>query len=159
MWLKFNEWLLKKSWFLFKVHWGLPRRHSVILQGKYTHTHTHTEKSLSRVRLFVTPWIVAHQAPREGLGASGEGDDRGWDGWMASLTRWTWVSVNSGSWWWTGRPGVLWFMGLQRVGHNWATDLIWSDLRLLGPWDFPGMNTGVGCRFLLQQGKYSLPHF
>ena len=54
-----------------------------------------------------------------------EGDDRGWDGWMASLTRWTWVSVNSGSWWWTGRPGMLWFMGPQRVGHDWATDLIW----------------------------------
>ena len=62
----------------------------------------------------------------EGLGAGGEGDDRGWDGWMASLTRWTWVSVNSRSWWWTGRPGVLRFMGLQRVGHNWSTDLIWS---------------------------------
>ena len=56
-----------------------------------------------------------------------EGDDRGWDGWMASLTRWTWVWVNSGSWWWTGRPGVLRFMGLQRVGHDWATDLIWSE--------------------------------
>ena len=63
----------------------------------------------------------------EGLGARGEGDDRGWDDWMASLTRWTWVWVNSGSWWWTGRPGVLRFMGSQRVGHNWATDLIWSD--------------------------------
>ena len=49
----------------------------------------------------------------EGLGARGEGDDRGWDGWMASLTRWTWVWVNSGSWWWTGRPGVLRFMGSQ----------------------------------------------
>ena len=64
----------------------------------------------------------------EGLGAGGEGDDRGWDGWMASLTRWTWVSVNSGSWWWTGRPGVLRFMGSQRVGHDWATELIWSDV-------------------------------
>jgi len=63
----------------------------------------------------------------EGLGAGGEGDARGWDGWMASLTRWTWVWVNSGSWWWTGRPGVLRFMGSQRVGHNWTTDLIWSD--------------------------------
>ena len=60
----------------------------------------------------------------EGLGAGGEGDNRGWDGWMASLTRWTWVWVNSGSWWWTGRPGVLRFMGSQRVGHDWATDLI-----------------------------------
>ena len=64
----------------------------------------------------------------EGLGARGEGDDRGWDGWMASLTQWTWVWVNSGSWSWTGRPGVLRFMGSQRVGHDWATDLIWSDL-------------------------------
>ena len=63
----------------------------------------------------------------EGLGARGEGDDRGWEGWIASLTRWTWVWVNSGCLWWTGRPGVLRFMGLQRVGHDWATDLIWSD--------------------------------
>ena len=61
----------------------------------------------------------------EGLGAGGEGGDRGWDGWMASLTQWTWVWVNSGSWWWTGRPGVLWFMGSQRVGHDWATELNW----------------------------------
>ena len=64
----------------------------------------------------------------EGLGAGGEGDDGGWDGWMASLTRWTWVWVNSGSWWWTGRPGVLRFMGSQRVGHEWATELNWADL-------------------------------
>ena len=61
---------------------------------------------------------------REGQGAGGEGDDREWDDWMASPTRWTWVWVNSGSWWWTGRPGVLRFMGLQRVGHNWMTKLI-----------------------------------
>ena len=61
----------------------------------------------------------------EGLRAGGEGDNRGWDGWMASLTRWTWVWVNSGSWWWTGRPGVLQFMGSQRVGHDWATELNW----------------------------------
>ena len=59
----------------------------------------------------------------EGLGAGGEGDDRGWDGWMASPTRWTWVWVNSRSWWWTGRSGVLQFMGSQRVGHDWATEL------------------------------------
>ena len=44
---------------------------------------------------------------------------------MASLTRWTWVWVNSRSWWWTGRPGVLQFMGLQKVGHDWATELNW----------------------------------
>ena len=48
--------------------------------------------------------------------------------WMASPTRWTWVWVNSGSWWWTGRPGVLRFMGSQRVGHGWATELNWTEL-------------------------------
>ena len=63
----------------------------------------------------------------EGLGAEGEGDDRGWDGWMASLTRWMWVWVNSGSWWWTGRPGMLQFMGSQIVGHDWATELNWTE--------------------------------
>ena len=57
----------------------------------------------------------------------GEGDDRGWDGWMASPTQWTWVRVNSGSWWWTGRPGVLQSMGLQRVRHNWVTELNWTE--------------------------------
>jgi len=59
----------------------------------------------------------------EGLGAGGEGDSRGWDGWMALLTQWTWVWVNSGSWWWTGKPGVLRFMRSQRVGHDGATKL------------------------------------
>ena len=145
-------------------------------------------KSLSRVRLFATPWIAAHQAPPpmgfsrqeywsgvplpspeiksvnlkgnqswifigstdgeaetnilatwceeltywkgpwcwERLKAGGEGDDRGWDGWMGSPTQWTWVWVDSGSWWWTGRPGVLRFMGSQRVGHDWATELNWE---------------------------------
>ena len=53
------------------------------------------------------------------------------DGWMASLTRWTWVWVKSGSWWWTGRPGVLRFMGSQRVGHDWATELNWTESFLL----------------------------
>ena len=51
----------------------------------------------------------------------------GWDGWMASLTQWTWVWVNSRSWQWTGRPGVLQSMGSQRVGHNWVTELNWTD--------------------------------
>ena len=54
------------------------------------------------------------------------GDDRGWDGWMASPVQWIWVWVNSRSWWWTGRTGVLQFMGSQRVRHNWATELNWT---------------------------------
>ena len=60
----------------------------------------------------------------EGLGAGGERDDWGWDCWMASRTRWTWVWVSSGSWWWAGR---LRFMGSQRVGHDWATELNWTE--------------------------------
>ena len=67
----------------------------------------------------------------EGLGAGGEGDDRGWDGWMASPTQWTWIWVNSGSWWWTGKPGVLRFMGHKESDTtewlNWAERMtIWS---------------------------------
>ena len=71
----------------------------------------------SDTRVILTTW---------GLGAGGEGDDRGWDGWMASLTLLTWVWVNSGSWWWTGRPVVLQFMGSQRVRHDWETELNWT---------------------------------
>ena len=71
----------------------------------------------------VKSWLIGKDWCSEGLGAGGEGDDRGWDGGRVSLTRWTWVWVNSGRWWWTGRPGVLRFMGSQRVGHNWVMDL------------------------------------
>ena len=60
------------------------------------------------------------------LKAGGEGDNRGWDGWMASPTQWTWVWASSGSWWWTGKAGVLQFMGSQRVGHDWLTELNWD---------------------------------
>ena len=60
--------------------------------------------------------------------AGGEGDNRGWDGWMASLAQWAWVWVNSGSWWWTGRPGVLQSKGSQRVRYDWATELNWTEL-------------------------------
>ena len=79
----------------------------------------------SRTRL---KWLSS--SSWEGLGAGREVDDRGWDGWMASLTRWMWVCVNSESWWWTGRPGVLWFMGLQIVGQDWVTELNWSELNV-----------------------------
>ena len=59
------------------------------------------------------------------LKVGGEGDNREWDGWMASPTQWTWVWVNSRNWWWTGRPGVLQSMGSQRVGHKWVNELNW----------------------------------
>ena len=64
----------------------------------------------------------------ERLKAGGEGDDRGWDGWMASPTWWTWVWATSRSWWWIGKPGMLQYMGLQRVRHDWATELTDSML-------------------------------
>ena len=68
------------------------------------------------------PWYWARLKP------GGEGDDRGWDGWMASLTQWTWVSTSPGSCWWTGKPGMLQSMGSQRGGHNWTNELNWIDI-------------------------------
>ena len=62
------------------------------------------------------------------LKVGGEGDSRGWDGWIASWTQWTWIWVSSRSWWWTGEPGVLQSTGLQGVRHNWATELNWTEL-------------------------------
>ena len=90
----------------------------------------------------------------ERLKAGGEGDDRGWYGWMASLTQWTWVWASSGCWWWTGKLDVLQFMGLQRVRHNWVTELNWTECRrhrrhgfdpLVGkiPWRRPWQPTPV----------------
>ena len=67
----------------------------------------------------------------ERLRAGGEGDDRGWDGWMASPTQWTWVWVNPRSWWWTERPGVLQFMGSQSIRHDWVTEMNWTELIFL----------------------------
>ena len=60
-----------------------------------------------------------------------EGRRRGWVGWMSSLTQWWWVWINSRSWWWSGRPGVLQSIGSQRFGHDWATELSWTDLHYL----------------------------
>ena len=74
----------------------------------------------------VKSWLIGKDWCWERLGAGREGDDR-WDGWKASPTPWIWVWMNSGGWWWTGRPGVLQFMGSQRVGHDWVTVLNWTD--------------------------------
>ena len=84
------------------------------------------------------------------LKAGGEGDDRGWDGWMASPTQWTWVWVNSRSWWWTGRPGMLQSTGSQRVRHNWATEQNWTDISNSYRW-----NSFSSSVFNLSQGATS----
>ena len=82
---------------------------------------------------------------------------RGWDGWMASLTLWTRVWVNSGSWWWTGRPGMLQPMGSQRVGHDWGTELPWSPIQQVH-WEGEGKREtkGWGCRLAMWFGTTSL---
>ena len=68
---------------------------------------------------WISPWCW------EKLKTGGEGNDRRWNNWMGSLTRWTWVWVSSGNWWWTGKPGMLQSMGLQRVRHDLVTELNW----------------------------------
>ena len=77
---------------------------------------------------YVKSWLIGKDSD---AGRDWGQEEKGMvDGWMASPTQWTWVWVNSGSWCWTGRPGMLWFMGLQRVGHDWVTQLNWTELFL-----------------------------
>ena len=126
----FELWCLRR---LLRVPWTARRSNQSILNispgcsleglmlGWNSNTLANRWKELIHLK---RPWYW------EGLRAGGEGDDRGWDGWMASPTRWTWVWVNSGSWWWTGRHGVLRFMGSHRVRHDWVTELNWT----IYPW-------------------------
>ena len=88
----------------------------------------------------------------ERLRAGGEGDNREWDGWMALLIRWTQVWVDSGRWWWTGRLGVLWFMGSQRVRHDWVIKLNWSKIYL------KESEVSQSCLKLCDPMDYKLPH-
>ena len=95
----------------------------------------------------------------EKLKEAGEGDDRGWDGWMTSLTQWTRVWVSSGSWWWTGRPGMLQSTGSERVRHDWVTELNWTAsmqtlIRLQTPCSLWG-NIPMFPPSLLPQSPYS----
>ena len=125
----YRNWILTTIWMNQKaiLPWNLqikaqPSR-SLIFTSLMTATLATSHEELTHWKRF---WCW------EELGAVREEDDRGWDGWMASPTRWTWVWVNSGYWWWIGRPGVLQFMGLQWVGHDWAIELNWwQKLKLL----------------------------
>ena len=71
------------------------------------------------------------------------GDDRGWVGWMASLTWWTWIWVSSRSWWWTGKPGVLQSLGSERVGHDWVSELNWTGWACILPKNWPFFSSGA----------------
>ena len=84
----------------------------------------------------------------EGLKAGREGDNREWDDWMASPTWCTWVWASSCSWWWTGRPIVLQSMGLQRIGHNWVSELNWTDYEYT--WSFNQILNITNLHFLIE---------
>ena len=114
---------------LLRVPWTARRSNHSILKE------ISPECSLEGLMLKLNLWYFSHLMRRTDsfektlmlgkIEGEGEGDDRGWDGWMASLTQWIWVWVNSGSCWWSGRPGVLQSMGLQRVRHDRVTELNW----------------------------------
>ena len=122
------------SWRLLRVPWTVRRSNQSILKD------ISPEYSLEGLVLKLKLQYFGHLIWRtdsleKTLMLGGEGDDRGWDGWMASLTQWTWVWVSSMSWWWTGKPGILQSMGSQTIGHDeW---LNWTELLLvmcgLGP--------------------------
>ena len=121
----FELWCWRK---LLRVPWIARRSNQSLLNeiilgvhGKDWCWHSNTlATSCEELTHWKRPWC------RERLQAAGEGNDRGWDGWKASPTPWAWVWVNSRSWWWTGKPGVLQSMELQRVGHDWMTELNWN---------------------------------
>ena len=115
---------------LLRVHWTARRSNQSIL--KEISPGCSLEELLLKLKLQYFGHLMWRVDSLEktlilgGIGGRKRRDDRG-DGWMASLTRLAWVWVNSGSWWWTGKPGVLWFMGSQRVGHDWVTELNWTE--------------------------------
>ena len=130
--------LTRLTWQSKVIFFSLLQLHSITSQDKYYSINIYREKKISWEKMFcigthiLATWCeeLTHLSNPwcwERLRARGEGDNREWDGWMPSLTQWTWVWVNFRSWWWTGRPGVLWSMGSQWVGHNWATELNWTE--------------------------------
>ena len=138
-----ESWTLKKGesqkidafelWYwrrLLRVPWTARRSHQSILKEISPEYSLEVLMLRPKLQYFVHLMWRAHLKRSwccERLKVGGEGDNRGWDGWMASLTQWAWVWVNSGSWWWTQRPGVLQSMGLQRDRHDWATELNWGS--------------------------------
>ena len=116
---------------LLRVPWTISRSNQSILKEIRPENHwkdwcwSWNSNTLATCWEELTYWIRPWCWER--LKAGGEGDDRGWDGWMASSTQWTWVWVGSGSWWWTGKPGMPQSMGWQRVGQDWATELNWMQ--------------------------------
>ena len=134
---------------LLRVPWTARRSNLSVLKGvspEYS-----LEGMMLKLKLQYSTWCkeLTHlKRPWcwERLRAGGEGDDRGWDGWMASMSWWTWVWVNSRRWCWTGRPGVLRFMGSQRVGHEWATELNWTEVLSMNSYE----QWQITCHFIIK---------
>ena len=114
----FELWWWKR---LLRIPWTSRRSNKSIL--KEINPEYSLEGLILKLKLQYFGHLMRRADSWERLKVGGEGDNRGWDGWMASPTQWTWVRVNSRSWWWTGRPGMLQSMELQRVRHNWVTEL------------------------------------
>ena len=124
----FELWYMRR---LLRVPWTARRSNQSILKEiSLEYSLEGLMLKLNSNTLAIWCKVLTHlKRPRcwERLKAWGEGNERGWDGWMASPTQWTWVWVSSRSWWWTGKPSVLQSMGSQRVGHDWATELTWNQ--------------------------------
>ena len=150
-----EKWTIKKAehpridafepwcWRLLRVPWTAERSNQSILKGNQSWIFIRRTDVEAETPILwppdVTSWLIWKDPDVGKDWGRREGDDRRWDGWMASLTQWTWVWVDSGSWWWTGRPGVLCFMGSQRVRHDWVTELNW-DKHLV---NFPLIKVGI----------------
>ena len=120
--------LLRVPWTVRRSNQSILRKSVLNIQWKDWYWHWNANTLASRCEeptSWKRPWCW------ERLEAGGEGDDRRWDGWMASPTQWAWVWASSGSWWWTGKSGVLQFLGSQSVGHDWMTELTET---VLGNW-------------------------
>ena len=149
---------------LLRVPWTATRSNQSIL--KEISPEYSLEGLMLKVKLLATRCeeLTHWKRPRcwERLKAGGEGDDRGWVGWMASLTRWTWVWASSGVWWWTGKPGMLKSMGSQRIGHDRVTELNWTEIApskatsqlILSPKYVSVSETGSTWLRLLMRGSY-----
>ena len=140
-----ESWTMKKAeslridtfglWFwrrLMRVPWTARRSNQSILNKSILNIHwkdwcwSWSSNTLDTWCKEPTHWKRSWRWER--LKAGGEGGDRGWDGWMASLTQWMWVWASFRSWWWTGKANFLQFMGSQRIGHDWATELNWMQV-------------------------------
>ena len=123
----FELWIWRR---LLRVPWTTRRSNESFL--KEINTAYSVEGLMLKLKLVLWPphvksWLIGKDSDAGRDWGQEEKEMTGWHGWMTSRTRWTWVWVNSGRWWWTGRPGALQFMGSRTVGHNWATEQNWTE--------------------------------